>query len=472
MSPAISPAISTDTNQPISQLLADFALRLQWEQVPAAVQKRATYLILDAVGVAFASTRYDFAHRTCTALSGLSGGGDSVVIGMPIRLPVRDAALLNGVLVHGLDFDDTHVAGVIHLTTTALPCALAAAMHTGASGQDLLLAYLIGMEVGARLGAVAKGAFHQVGHHPTGVIGHFSCSLLAGRLLGLTRQQLRHVQGIALSTTSGSMEFLQDGAWTKRLHPGWAAASGITNASLAKQGFTGPGLPYEGRFGLYHSLLVNEEARCDYRLATADLTQVWETMNVAVKPYPACHFTHSCADAANLLATRHNLQPEQIRSIRALVPEQVVKTVCEPEQNKQKPANSYEAQFSIPYLIAASIVKRRFTLQELEAETLSDPDILAVAAKVKYEIDPQAGFPTYYSGEVIITTMDGKEYRHREFKNRGCFDRPLSNQEITDKFFDNATTAISPARAERVREAILHLATQPDLGELGQALQG
>lgn len=460
------------TETPISRSLAEFALNLKWQDIPATVHERARYLILDAIGIAFASTRYDFAHRTYTAMSGLSEAGDSVVIGMPNRLSVRDAALVNGVLVHGLDFDDTHVAGVIHLTTTALPCALATALHTNTSGENMLLAYLIGMEVGARLGSVAMGAFHQVGHHPTGVIGHFSCSLLAGRLLGLNQEQLQHVQGIALSTTSGSMEFLQDGAWTKRLHPGWSAASGITNATLAKQGFTGPGLPYEGRFGLYHSLLVNEEKRCDYSLATAGLNEVWETMNVAVKPYPACHFTHSCADAANILATEHDLKAADIQSIRALIPEQVIKTVCEPEENKQKPANSYEAQFSIPFLVATSIVKRRFTLQDLDTETLSDPEILEVASKVKYEIDPEAGFPTYYSGEVIITTKDGRELRQREFKNRGCFDRPLSNQEITDKFINNATMAISASRAEGVGEAILNLHKQPDLKGLAQLLQG
>ncbi len=454
----------------ISNQLASFADELTSESIPAEVRERAKYLILDAVGIAIASTRYDFSHKTLTAISGLSESDTMPVIGMPARLSVRDAAVMNGLLIHGLDFDDTHVAGVVHLTSSTFPCALSAGYKVGATGEELINAYIVGVEAGARLGAVAKGGFHQVGHHPTGVCGAFACALIAGRLMGLTQQQMEMAQGIALSVAGGSMEFLVDGAWTKRMHPGWAAQSGITAAAMAQQGFPGPKLPYEGRFGLYKSLLGSLDEQCDYSLATADLGEVWELMNIAVKPYPACHFTHACADAAQIIMKEHGLQVDQIANIRALVPEEVVKTVCEPEANKKRPANSYEAQFSIPYLVATSIIKGRFTLDELESETLTDPAILDLAAKVNYEVDPNSGFPTYYSGEVVIETTDGNSYQQREHMNRGCSDRPLTNEDIVEKFMGTAGMTLSMRKVEEIRDYVLNVEGFDDVSDLAELL--
>jgi 2-methylcitrate dehydratase PrpD len=179
-----------------------------------------------------------------------AGAGNTPVIGVATKLSMRDAMLMNGILIHGLDYDDTHAAGVIHATASTFPCALGSAAQTGLDGEALLTAYVAGMEVGTRLASVAKGGFHQVGFHPTGLIGAFACTLVAGRLFGLNAAQMAMAQGIALSVGSGSMEFLQDGAWTKRMHPGWAGVAGVTAATLARHGFKGPRATYEGRFGV------------------------------------------------------------------------------------------------------------------------------------------------------------------------------------------------------------------------------
>jgi 2-methylcitrate dehydratase PrpD len=160
----------------ISSTLADFAAGLTWDGIPKDVRVRAVHHMLDAVGIALVSGTYDFAHRTLTALSGLSGAAEKSVgvIGRPVRLAPRDAALVNGILCHGLDFDDTHLGGVVHPTVSALPCALSAGVQAGSAGKDLIVAYILGVEIAARLGAVAKGGFHQVGFHPTGLVGTFS----------------------------------------------------------------------------------------------------------------------------------------------------------------------------------------------------------------------------------------------------------------------------------------------------------
>ncbi|WP_454917378.1 MmgE/PrpD family protein [Xanthobacter sediminis] len=456
----------------ISHRLADFTETLDGAAIPAAVRERARYLILDAVGIALASTQYDFAHRTLCALREF-GSGEGDVIGHPaVRLALRDAVMMNGFLIHGLDYDDTHTAGIIHATSSCFPTALGIAAETCASGRDLLTAYVAGMEAATRLGSVAKGGFHQVGFHPTGLIGAFGCALVAGKLRGLTAKQLAHAQGIVLSMASGSLEFLQDGAWTKRMHPGWAGVAGITAAALARNGFIGPKAAYEGRFGLFPSHLGTHFDPASLGLATEGLARVWEVEKVAVKPLPACHFTHACADAAMALRAAYSIRPEEIARVRALVPAEVVKTVCEPVQHKQKPQNSYDAQFSIPFAVASGLVHGRFGLAELEPDALNDPVTLALAHKVDYEPDPQSAFPKYYSGEVIVTLTDGRELRHREHMNRGASDRPLSSSDIVAKFEENAGMALAPSRVARVAEAVLGLDDGISARELSAVLAG
>lgn len=457
---------------PIAETLAAFAAELDYAAIPETVRERAKHLILDATGIALASTRWDFAHKSLSALQGLGGAGPCTVLGMPARLPVRDAATLNGILVHGLDYDDTHVPGVVHATASAWPCALAMGEHLGLDGRTVLAAYVLAVEASSRLGMVPRGGFHQVGFHPTGLLGAFGCALAAGRLMGANAEQLTQAQGITLSTAAGSLEFLEDGAWTKRLHPGWAAATGISGAALARQGFIGAGRPYDGRFGLYPSHLGPLAEDCDYALATAGLGERWEVERVAVKPFPACHFAHACADAAIAIAAEHAPRPEDIASVRALVPQEVVKTICEPAERKLQPGSDYDAKFSVQYIVAASLVRGRFGLAELEDAARTDPTILELTRRVAYEVDPDSAFPDAYSGEVVVTLRDGRELRHREHVNRGAADRPLSNEEVVAKFMENAALAVATDRAEAIAEAVLALDLRPDLAVLSRAVAG
>jgi 2-methylcitrate dehydratase PrpD len=316
---------------------------------------------------------------------------------------------------------------------------------------------------------VAQGGFHQVGFHPTGVVGVFAAALAVGRLLGLNAQQMSDAQGIGLSMASGSLEFLADGAWNKRLHPGWAAAAGITAAVLAKEGFNGITLPYEGRFGFFNAYLGKEAGRQKLELATSGLAKTWELMNTAIKPYPTCHFVHACIDAA-LELRKQGLDPNQIERVEALVPADVIKTVCEPADNKKKPANSYDAQFSVPFLTAAAFVRQRLTLDEIEEDALRDAEILKLASKFSYRADPDSPFPKAYSGELVVTKTDGQVVRHREHINRGAADRPLSNAEIVDKYRGNAGLAVDKDKMARVETAVLSLDRANDALALMQAL--
>ena len=461
-----------DDTRTISERLARFAASVNYNDIPEAVRERAKYLILDAVGIALASTQQRYAQVSLAGIRHLTGEGDHALIGLVDRLPLRDAVLMNGVLVHGLDFDDTHLAGVIHATASAFPCALAMAEKAETDGRSLLAAYVLGVEVSTRLGSVAKGAFHQVGFHPTGLIGAFGCALLAGRLFGATEAQLVLAQGIALSTASGSLEFIEDGAWTKRMHPGWAGVAGITAAALALEGFVAPRRAYEGRFGLFPSHLGSYEADCDYSLATAGLGEQWEIERVAVKPFPACHFAHACAEAAIALANEEGVTPEQVERIEALVPPGTVKAICEPVAGKKRPSSEYDAQFSVQYITAAALTRGRFGLNELARDAWTDPDILALADKVEYGVDASFPFPEYYSGQVTVTTKDGRRLTRRVEKNRGAGDIPLTASEIEAKYMDNAAIAVTATQAESIRDLILTLDQCSDVRMITSGLAG
>lgn len=456
---------------PISRRLAEFAVGVSPGDVPVDVTEQAKRHMLDSLGIALAASGFDFAKRAASAIAGLAGEGAHPVIGFPLRLPLRDAVLLNGLLIHGLDFDDTHSDAVVHASASAVPTALHMARQHGASGREAVLAYLLGVEASARIGAAAQGGFHQVGFHPTGMVGAFGSALTAGRLAGATAAQLAGAQGIVLSMAAGSLEFLEDGSWTKRLHPGWAGACAITAVALARSGFKAPPAAYEGRFGLFRSHL---QARAPVELSRCaeQLGSLWEMRNVALKPYPCCHFNHAFADAALALRAAHGLLPEQIARITCRIHEGQVKVVCEPEASKKAPANSYDAQFSVHYAVCAALVHGRFTLDELEEEAIRDPRVLALTARTSYETDPASLFPRYYGGELVIETVDGRHLVHREPHNRGSDAKPLSATDVERKFMDNATRVLSPARASHVLDLVMGLDAAPHVVALTDALSG
>ncbi|MFT5507626.1 MAG: 2-methylcitrate dehydratase PrpD [Hyphomicrobiaceae bacterium] len=447
----------------IQQQLSEFAANLSHSDIPADVRTRAVHHMLDAAGIAMASTRYDFAHKTLAGFRALGDEGRVPVFGMAAHLNPRDAATMNGFLCHGLDYDDTHIAAIVHPTASVMPAVLSAASMTGATGEQMVTAYIIGVEAAARVGAAAKSQFHQVGYHPTGMVGIFGCVLAVGRILGLNAKQMSSAQGLALSMASGSMQFLEDGAWNKRFHPGWAASSAITAACLAREGFVGASDPYDGRYGLYKSFLGlgPRMEQTDPSLATAGLGAVWELLETAIKPFPTCHFTHGAIDAALALRPQIN-DPSAIQGITVKVAEGMHAIICEPEEKKKKPANDYDAKFSVHYLVATAMLRGRLTLDELEPDVLSDPDILELTSKVSFVDDPESLFPKAYSGEVVVTMDDGREMGHREQVNRGAADRPLSNDDILVKWHDNAGMLVNGEKAAKLQEAVLALDEAPD----------
>ena len=452
-----------------SRFLADFASRLSFDDIPASVIDRALIHILDGLGIAVASTTYPFSGPTMSAVAALSGGGQGTIIGSAKGAAPRDAAMANGVLIHGLDYDDTHLQAIVHATVAVLPAVLAVAEERGSSGTEALTAFCIGMESAVRMGAAVKGGFHHTGFHATGVLAHFSSALAAGRLAGASAADHVNALGIAASTASGIQVFLEEGAWTKRLHPGWAAAGGMTAAALAQAGFRGPTRAFEGKFGLIETHLHGWAKNVDTTFLTDGLGTEWMMEDTALKPYPVCHFIHGAADAA--LELRDEVQGADIEAVEIQLPQDTLKIVAEPIEAKRNARNEYEAKFSAPFVVASVLLKGRFGLADLSDEALADPATRVLAEKCNCTADPDSLYPEYFSGGVRLRLADGRTLSRHVPINSGAGARRMTLDETTEKFLQNTGLAIHEERALAIRAAVLDLA-KGGVAPLMQALRG
>ena len=460
----------TGSRDPLSSRVAEAVYGTGFGDLPDEVVEKARSLVLDALGIGFASRNESFASRALSGVRRISGDGKATVIGSGRTLDPGSAALLNGLLIHGLDFDDTHLGGVVHTTASALPAALAAGELEGRSGREVLRAFVLGSEVSARVGMAGAGEFHARGFHPTAVAGAFGAAISAGLLLGLDKEELATAQGIVGSMASGLLEFLEDGAWTKRVHPGWAAQAGLTAASLAGAGFSGPGAVYEGRYGLYATHLGIRDL--DLEGLAEGIGERWEILNVAVKPYPACHFVHAFIDAALEVRERAGFAEDDVESITCKIAQGEVETVCEPIANKRRPQSSYDAQFSVPYVVSSAIVRgRRLGIKDFDEECIGDQRVSNLAERIGYEADPDSGFPQHFSGEVIVELRDGRTVSWREQVNRGAPERPLSKEEIHDKFDLNASVKLTKEQVGTVLQKVEELDRLESIAELTEALR-
>jgi 2-methylcitrate dehydratase PrpD len=320
-----------------------------------------------------------------------------------------------------------------------------------------------------RIGLAVPGRFHARHYHPTALTGSFAAAAVAGRLHRLTEDQQVHAFGLCGSQSAGIIEYLADGSWTKRLHPGWAAHAGVTAAVLARAGFTGPETVFEGAHGFYAAFAGGHEPeRLEALLAT--LGGTWELSALTFKPYPCGSIAHPYMDCALRLRERHHLRPEQIAEVRCRTAEGPLPRLWEPLAAKQNPQNGYAAKFSLPYLLASILVNGRATLADFTDEAARDEAVRRVAGRVFYDIDRTIDYPRHFIGHVAIRLADGTRLEERQDHPRGGPDFPMTREELTAKFRANALLAIPEAQTARVVELVDDIAAAPRLGPLMDAL--
>lgn len=361
---------------PITATLARFAAETRSESLPGEVPERALALASDLVGsIVRAAAEGETSTAVLTMLRnmGMDGEGPCTVFGMNRRYGAAAAALLNGTLGHSLDFDDTHADSSLHPSAPVVPAAFAAAELADASGQDLLAAIVFGFEVACRLGmALDPTAHYARGFHPTATAGNFGAAAAAGRLFGLNAAQMESAFGIAGSQASGSLQFLENGAWNKRYQVGEAAMKGLMAASLAAEGFHGAAEALEGR----HGFLRGYSDGADPSRAVAGLGETWETLRIGVKPYPACRYTHAAVDGLLALRARHGLVADEVTRVLVGLHRNGMALVGDPADAKRRPRSIVEGQFSMPFAASVALMRGGFGWDDYDLLDRADVDVL------------------------------------------------------------------------------------------------
>ena len=449
----------------ITQQLAEFAAGLDYDDLPAEVTHRAKQLLLDITVISLRA-RHD-ADSTATMRQALErlglAAGEATVIGDEGGFAPTAAALLNGAMAHSLDFDDTHAAGSLHSSAPIVPAALAAAQMAGANGRDLIAAIVAGYEVQIRLSLALNPKEHyERGFHPTATTGTFGAAAAAGRVLGLDATAIASAFGICGSQAAGSMQFLADGAWNKRFHVGHAAANGLLAAALAAEGYVGASEPLEGQSGFFRAYAPNPQPR----LAIAGLGEHWETLSLAVKPYPCCRYSHAALDGLFALREEHGISPDEVEAVDIGLSQTGWRIIGAPQPEKRAPKNVVDGQFSMPFVAAVALRAGQMTWDDY-ARHIDDPHTLALCRKVSTRVDAQvdAEFPQQMSGVVKVTTPRGEFERFIRIP-KGEPENFVTDEELRAKFDGLVEPYLSSTQAAALAEGLLSIEGQNNVDAL------
>jgi 2-methylcitrate dehydratase PrpD len=416
------------TDRTVAEQLADAALAAQ---PSAAMRDTCERLLVDVIGLCVAARHTDYVAATVSAAE---GPGACTAFGHKGGLGPSDAAIVNGTAAHGEDYDDTFEGGPIHSGAVVIPAVLAAAERFEISGADALRGIAVGAEAACRLSTVIPKAVHKAGFHPTGVLGAPAAALAVAVALKLSPKQTVDALGVAGSMASGIIEYLTDGAWTKRLHPGWSAQAGIRAALLAKGGFFGPRTVFEGPHGMFHGFANNPNG--NWAALLDGFGSRWVAETIAFKPWANGTMTQPYVDCAIRLAKR-GVKAEDIVAVTCETAEGILHRLWEPLASKQSPPNAYAAKFSVPYGIAAGLVLGGAGLDAFTEERVQEKRLRDLCAKVTYVVDPQNPYPRAYTGHVRATLRDGSVFEERQANLRGGAADPLSRAEIEAKAREN-----------------------------------
>src|SRR3989449_227375 len=425
----------------ISEKLAQAA---EGARLSVEVKELVEKLLIDVAGLCVAARRTDYVRAS---LAGWEASGGCTAIGHSRTLDAAGAAFVNGTAAHGGDFDDSFEGGPGHAGAVGGPPGLAVAERGRLSGRGALLGIGVGVEVMCRASLVAPKLIHKAGFHPTAVLGAMGAAASVATALRLSKHHFVNALGIAGSMAAGIIEYLAEGAWTKRLHPGWAAQSGIRAADLARAGFVGPRAVFEGTHGLFHGFARTTDG--DWDKLVGGFGERWVANSLAFKPYACGTMTQPYVDCARRLAEK-GVRAEEVVEIVCEAAEGTVHRLWEPLADKQRPPNAYFAKFSQPYCIAAGFVLGHADLEAFTEERVRDERLRSLAAKVRYEIDPDNPYPDEFTGHLRARLKDGRTLEERQGHLRGGRNEPLSRADIEEKFRLNcAYGGWSAEQAER-----------------------
>ncbi|PXY23823.1 hypothetical protein BAY59_26305 [Prauserella coralliicola] len=432
------------------------------DHAPDALRPRLRGLFLDHIGIAaFAAARSESSPAVRAAVDQLDpGGGQATVIGVNRRYSLPYAAFLNGVHAHSLDLDDTNRAQTGHPGVAIFPAAVAEAERLDVDGRAFLDAVAVGYEVCCRIGAALTARAYERGFHITAVSGVFGAVAAVARLRGFDAETTASAFGLALSRAAGSMQYLSNGAWNKRLHPGFLAHDALTCATLAEAGVRGADSAFEGRYGL----LAGYTERAEPEALTDGLGTNWLLLDTAVKPYPSCRLTHGAIDAA--LALRDTVA-EKERAEAALdvgVPATAMTIVGEHGPTKLRPRSIVDAQFSIYFQVACAWLDGR--VDWASYERLADPAVAAMMDRIAVDVDDAVP-----NGGGTLTVHSGDQSFSRTVSvPLGEPENWIGDDMLSDKFRSLAGHVFEPAHAAGIADGVLGLSPGSSMRALVRSL--
>lgn len=449
-------AVGTKT---YSEEFASFISNTTYEQLPAEAVARVKECVLDQLGVQLVASTLEWNRVVYDYAVEIGGSGESTVIGTSTHLRPTEATFVNATFGQGCELDDSGHAGV-----ATIPTALALADASRTSGQELITAVAVGYEVFFRVFDAVMPQVIERGFHQQGVVGVFASASTAGKLLGLTQEQIVHALGIAGSHASGTAEYDQSGGEVKRLHSGLSTRGGLQAAMLARRGLTGPRSIFEGKRGIFHTFVDHYEPGG----VIAGLGQRFEFPPKALfKLYPTVGSIHTAFDAFNEIVSAHSLEAEEIAEIRVGLREYALlhgATIVEPQ-------DAISAQFSLAYSLGLRLVKGSYNLQHyVNPETWRDPAVLAVARTVKPYADPAAVGDKAAGSHVTVALHDGRTFEAYCAHRKGGVENPFNHQDVVDKFYDLAGSVLSRERADKIATMVEALDSISDIRELTSLL--
>ena len=426
--------------------IVDHVTRTQFDDLPEVVVDNAKRFILDSLGVAIAGSSAPGCKEVVELVKLWEGKPEATVLIYGGKVPSPSAAMANSTMMHALDFDDTLDESALHAHVSVLPAAMAMAESVGnISGADLINAVTLGVDLVCRVGLATKRPLSWI---RTATCGFFGGAAAAGKLMGLNREQMVHALGVTYSQTSGNAQCLVDGGLVKRMQPAFSARAGVLSAFLAQRGITGARHFLEGQYGFFN---LYEGGDYDREKLLDELGNRFEGMKLSIKPYPSCRMTHASIDAALSIRKEHEIEPSDIEEIVLHVSKMVYDMVGSEFTIRDNP--QVDAQFSIPYTVAAGLVRGDVFLQDFEEASIRDHRVLACAEKVKVVIDPELAERDMMSAHLVLRAK-GKVYSKKIDKMKGNPSNPMSMDECVEKFRKCVLYSQKPISEERVDEIL------------------
>jgi 2-methylcitrate dehydratase PrpD len=449
----------------ITHELAGYCHGLKFRQLPEEVVDRVKYFFLDFIGVACRGSQEDSSksmYRFIREMGNCRQGG--VIIGMKDRAFYLYSALANGTSAHAIEMDDVNNEASLHPGVVIFPSALAMGEKVCADGKRFIEAVVLGYEVMIRLGrALGAQNSYKRGFHPTGTCGSFGSSIVVSKILGLKPEGMTNAMGIAGSQSAGSMEYLAQGAWTKRFHPGWAALSGMVAAQLAQKGFRGPSSIIEGRDGFLHS--YSEGA--DKNKVLEDIGAQYQILRTSIKPHACCRYIQPPIDAILRIVKENDLPPETVERVKVGILRAGAQLIAEPLEEKYNPQSIVDAQFSMPFGAAVAILYRKAGLEEFHLSKIRSEEVKQMMRRVECATDPdlEKTFPKQWCATAEIFTKDGRRYFTRVEHCKGDPENPLSWEELVEKFHDLSGRFMTKERRLKIVAQVKGLESIRKLGK-------